>query len=75
MRSRTSGMWWGTAIECVDPVGVARFYSELLGLPVVQEDATTAIVACSPQGPFLVFHTRRTTWRRSGHRSPASSAR
>jgi catechol 2,3-dioxygenase-like lactoylglutathione lyase family enzyme len=55
MRSRTGGMWWGTAIECLDPVALARFYSELLGLPVVQEEATTAIVACSPQGPFLVF--------------------
>ena len=55
MRSRTGGMWWGTAIECVDPVGLARFYSGLLGLPVVHEERATAIVASSAQGPFFVF--------------------
>lgn len=66
MRSRTSGMWWGTAIECLDPVGLARFYSELLDWPVVQEEPATAIVACSPQGPFIVFQHadayRAPTW-------------
>ena len=48
-------MWWGAAIECSDPAGLARFYSALLELPVVHEEPTTAIVACSPQGPFFVF--------------------
>lgn len=55
MRSRTSGMWWGTAIEAPDPSGLAAFYSELLGWPVGHEEPGTAIVAASPHGPFLVF--------------------
>jgi hypothetical protein len=31
VRSRTKGMWWGTAIEAPDPAALARFYPELLG--------------------------------------------
>ncbi len=55
MRSRTKGMWWGSAIEAPDPAALARFYSELLGWPIVHEEAGTAIVA-SPDGPiYLVF--------------------
>ena len=48
-------MWWGTAIEAPDPGALARFYAELLGWPVGHEEPGTAIVAGSPQGPFLVF--------------------
>jgi len=33
VRSRTDGMWWGTAIEAPDPGALAKFYSELLGWP------------------------------------------
>ncbi|MEU8074569.1 VOC family protein [Catellatospora citrea] len=55
MRSRTAGMWWGTAIEAPDPAALARFYAELLGWPVVHEEPGTAIVA-PPQGAvYLVF--------------------
>ncbi|MFI9388712.1 VOC family protein [Kutzneria sp. NPDC052558] len=55
MRSRTNGMWWGTTIEAPSPADLARFYAELLGLPVVHEEPGTAILAASPQGPFFVF--------------------
>ena len=55
MRSRTQGMWWGTAIEAPDPSALARFYSDLIGWPVGHEEPGTAIVAASPAGPFLVF--------------------
>lgn len=55
MKSRTSGMWWGTAVEAPDPGALAHFYSELLGWPVVQEEPGTAVVASGPQGPFFVF--------------------
>jgi predicted enzyme related to lactoylglutathione lyase len=55
MKSRTQGMWWGTAIEAPDPSALARFYSELIGWPVGHEEPGTAIVAGSPSGPFLVF--------------------
>ena len=55
MKSRTAGMWWGTAIEAPDPGVLARFYSDLLGWPVGHEEPGTAIVAGAPEGPFLVF--------------------
>jgi catechol 2,3-dioxygenase-like lactoylglutathione lyase family enzyme len=55
VRSRTEGMWWGTAIECPDPGGLARFYAELLGWPVVHEEPGTAVMASSGKGPFFVF--------------------
>jgi catechol 2,3-dioxygenase-like lactoylglutathione lyase family enzyme len=55
MKSRTTGMWWGTTIEAPDPGGLARFYSELLGWHVGHEETDTAIVAASPNGPFFVF--------------------
>jgi hypothetical protein len=55
MRSRTAGMWWGTAIEAPDPMTLAGFYSALLGWPIGnQEPGTTVLVA--PEGPiYLVF--------------------
>jgi catechol 2,3-dioxygenase-like lactoylglutathione lyase family enzyme len=49
------GMWWGTAIEAPDPGALARFYSELLGWPVVHDDPGTAILT-APEGPVhIVF--------------------
>ena len=55
MRSRTDGMWWGTAVEAPDPAALARFYSELLGWPIGHEEPGTSILA-GPQGSnFLVF--------------------
>lgn len=55
MRSRSSGMWWGTAIEAPDPAALARFYSELLDWPIGHEEPGTAILAGSPEGPYFVF--------------------
>ncbi|WP_222106204.1 VOC family protein [Catellatospora sichuanensis] len=55
MRSRTAGMWWGTAIEAPDPAALARFYAELLGWPVVHEEPGTAIVAPPQSSVYLVF--------------------
>src|SRR5262245_38517437 len=55
MKSRTAGMWWGTAIEAPDPSLLAKFYASLLDLPVVHEEPETAVLAASPQGPFFVF--------------------
>ncbi len=53
MRSRTGGMWWGTAIEAPDPGALARFYSALLEWPIVHEEPGTAVVA-APQGSIYV---------------------
>ncbi|MFE4611010.1 VOC family protein [Streptomyces niveus] len=55
MRSRTSGMWWGTTIEAPDPGTLARFYAELLGWHIGHEEPGTVILAGSPQGLFFVF--------------------
>ena len=59
VRSRTAGMWWGTAIEAPDPGALARFYSRLLGWQIGHEEPGTAILA-PPQGSvFLVFQQAR----------------
>jgi predicted enzyme related to lactoylglutathione lyase len=55
MRSRTKGMWWGTAIEAPDPAALARFYSKLLGWPIGHEEPGTAILAAPEGATYLVF--------------------
>ena len=61
MRSRTDGMWWGTAIEAPDPSDLARFYSELVGWPVVHQEAGTAILA-APEGSIYVAFQQATDY-------------
>ncbi|MGJ5893542.1 VOC family protein [Streptomyces niveiscabiei] len=41
--------WWGVVLEAPDPHELARFYSELLGWPIVKEDDDGAAVA-PPEG-------------------------
>lgn len=55
MRSRTNGMWWGTAIEAPDPSALAHFYSELLGWPIGHEEPGTAILAAPEGSIYIVF--------------------
>jgi predicted enzyme related to lactoylglutathione lyase len=55
MRSRTAGMWWGTAIEAPDPAALARFYSNLLGWPIGHEEPGTTILAAPEGAIYLVF--------------------
>jgi catechol 2,3-dioxygenase-like lactoylglutathione lyase family enzyme len=55
MRSRTNGMWWGTAIEAPDPSALARFYSDLLGWPLGHEEPGTAILAAPGGSVYVVF--------------------
>lgn len=56
MQSRIKGMWWGMAVEAPDPRALARFYSELIGWPVVHEEPGTTVVATTPDGSnFVVF--------------------
>jgi hypothetical protein len=47
-------MWWGTAIEAPDPGALASFYSQLLGWPIVHEEAGTVVVAAAGS-VFVVF--------------------
>jgi predicted enzyme related to lactoylglutathione lyase len=55
MESRTTGMWWGTALEAPDPGALASFYSELLGWPIGHQEPGTAIVAAPEGSIFIVF--------------------
>jgi predicted enzyme related to lactoylglutathione lyase len=55
MRSRMTGMWWGTAVESPDPGALARFYSELLDWPIGHEEPGTAILAAPGGSVFFVF--------------------
>ncbi len=55
MRSRSTGMWWGTAIEAPDPGALAAFYARLLGWPVVHEEPGTAIIRPPQDSVYLVF--------------------
>jgi catechol 2,3-dioxygenase-like lactoylglutathione lyase family enzyme len=49
-------MWWGPAIEAPDPGALARFYSELVGWPLVHEEPGTAVLATARDGSvFMVF--------------------
>jgi catechol 2,3-dioxygenase-like lactoylglutathione lyase family enzyme len=64
VRSRTDGMWWGTAIEAPDPGSLAEFYSQLLGWPIVQQQPGTTVLA-APQGSiYIVFQ------RAAGYQAP-----
>jgi len=55
MRSRSSGMWWGAAVEAPDPEALARFYSRLLDWPVVHAEPGTAVLKPPQDGVYLVF--------------------
>jgi catechol 2,3-dioxygenase-like lactoylglutathione lyase family enzyme len=61
MRSRTNGMWWGTAVEAPDPGALARFYSELLGWPIVHEEPGTTILR-APEGPIHIVFQQATDY-------------
>jgi catechol 2,3-dioxygenase-like lactoylglutathione lyase family enzyme len=47
-------MWWGTALEAPDPAALARFYSSLLGWPIVHEEPGTTVAAAA-ESIFVVF--------------------
>jgi catechol 2,3-dioxygenase-like lactoylglutathione lyase family enzyme len=53
-------------LDCADPMAVARFYSELLGLPVTYRGEDWVVVAASETSSGLAFQLapghRRPTW-------------
>ena len=69
MKSRRSGMWWGTAIEAPDPGALATFYSELLDWPIGHQEPGTAILA-APEGS--IYHRVSGDSRLQGSRLAAS---
>lgn len=56
-------MWWGPALEAPDPAALARFYSELVGWPVVYEEPGTTVLATAPDGSVNVVFQRATDYR------------
>src|SRR5690348_3568531 len=69
VRSRTKGMWWGTAIEAPDPGALARFYSGLLGWAIGHEEPGTAILAAPEGSIYVVFQQA------IGYQSPVAARR
>lgn len=62
MRSRTQGMWWGPALEAPDPAALARFYSDLIGWPVVYEEPGTTVLATSREASVNVVFQQATDY-------------
>jgi predicted enzyme related to lactoylglutathione lyase len=55
VRSRTTGMWWGAAIEAPDPTVLAHFYSRLLDWPIGHQEPGTVILAAPEGAIYIVF--------------------
>lgn len=55
VRSRTTGMWWGPAVEAPNPAALGPFHAQLLEWPVVHEEPGTTVLAALPGPSFLVF--------------------
>jgi hypothetical protein len=55
----------GVALECVDPVALAAFYSALTGWPVVYESADWCSIGERPDAPFHLSFQRA-----AGHPPP-----
>ncbi len=69
-------MWWGTAVEAPDPAALARFYSGLLGWPVVSEEPGSTVLATARDGSAFVVFQQATDYVRpvwppeDGHQRP-----
>ena len=55
MRGRSTGVWWGTALEAPDPAALAAFYSSLLDWPVVHTEPGPAIIKPPQDSVFMAF--------------------
>jgi catechol 2,3-dioxygenase-like lactoylglutathione lyase family enzyme len=57
MRGRTRTIWWGVVIESADAHALARFYSEVLGWPIVGDDPNWVTIAPEGAVSYLAFNT------------------
>ena len=57
MRGRTKTDWWGVALDAPDALALARFYADLLGWPIAQQDADEAAIAVPGTSSYLAFKT------------------
>ena len=49
------GKLHGTVVDCKNPRNLAKFYAELLGYAVVQNEAEWAVIGDSPDRPGIAF--------------------
>jgi len=45
----------GTVIDCKDPVGLAKFYAEILGYTIVQSESDWSVIGISEELPGIAF--------------------
>lgn len=57
MRGRSRTDWWGVVLDAPDGVALARFYSDLLGWPIAQQEGGEAAIAVPGTTSYLVFQT------------------
>ena len=57
MRGRARTTWWGVVIECPDPGALARFYSEILGWPIVRDEPNWVVIALNDTDHYVAFST------------------
>jgi catechol 2,3-dioxygenase-like lactoylglutathione lyase family enzyme len=57
MRGRGKGGWWGVIIEAPDAGSLARFYSQVLGWPIVHEEPKYVIIAPPDTVSYIGFNT------------------
>lgn len=55
MRGRTQTAWWGVVIEAPDPGDLARFYSHVLGWPLVKDKPGWAVIAPTDSVSYMAF--------------------
>ena len=57
MRGRTKTDWWGVALDAPDGLALARFYADLLGWPIAEQDGDEAAIAVPGTSSYLAFQT------------------
>jgi catechol 2,3-dioxygenase-like lactoylglutathione lyase family enzyme len=57
MRGRTKTAWWGVVLEAPDAGALARFYSVILGWPIVTDKPEWATIAPEGTVSYMAFNT------------------
>jgi catechol 2,3-dioxygenase-like lactoylglutathione lyase family enzyme len=57
MRGRARTDWWGVVLDAPDGVALARFYSALLGWPIVKQEPGGAAIAVPGTSSYLAFQS------------------
>jgi catechol 2,3-dioxygenase-like lactoylglutathione lyase family enzyme len=57
MRGRSRTDWWGVGLDAPDGPALARFYADLLGWPIAQQDPGGAAIAVPGTSSYLAFQT------------------